>query len=84
MKAQANECGLSLRMRWQCPRCGRMTYQPLNRVTGWCSCCTKEVHARELREQAIEMEEEAVRERDANRERQRWYSRKHSAKKKKN
>lgn len=83
VRAQASRCGISLRRRWQCPRCGRMTYQPLNRRTGWCQSCTKEEHVRELKEQALEMREEAVREKKANQERQRWYSRKHSAKKKK-
>lgn len=84
VKAQAHRMGLSLRMRWQCPRCGRMTYHPLNRATGWCSACTKEEHARELREQVREMEEEAMREQKANRERQCLYSRKSSLKKKRN
>lgn len=60
------------------------TFKPLNRVTGWCSTCTKEAHNEELAEQVREIESEVRREERANRERQRLYSRKHRAKKKKN
>lgn len=60
------------------------TFKPLNRVTGWCSNCTKEAHNEELAEQVREIESEVRREERANRERQRLYSRKHRAKKKRN
>lgn len=81
VKQQAMRSGLSLRQRSQCPNCGRWTFRPLNRVNGWCMECTKELHMRELAEQANAMREEAVRERRNNRERQRHYSAKSRAKK---
>ncbi len=79
---QARQCGLSLRKRRQCPNCGRWTFKPLNRANGWCVECTKERHARDLAEQANAMREEAVREKRNDRERQRHYSAKSRAKKK--
>ena len=36
VKHMARKCGLSLRKRRQCPRCGQWTFRPLNRVNGWC------------------------------------------------
>lgn len=80
---QARRCGLSLRKRSQCPNCGRWTFKPLNRVSGWCAECTKELRMSDLAEQASAMREEAARERRNDRERQRYYSAKSRAKKKK-
>lgn len=81
---QARRCGLSLRKRRQCPNCGRWTFRPLNRISGWCIECTKELHMADLAEQAVAMREEAAREKRNDRERQRHYSAKSRAKKKKN
>lgn len=78
---QASRYGLSLRLHAMCPRCGRPTYRPLSKRTGWCVCCTKEQQAARRAEQVRELEEEARREIRANRERQRLYSRKYRAKK---
>ena len=84
VKWQARQCGLSLRRRWQCPKCGMQTFKPLNRRSGWCSACTKEERAREYSRQVHSIEEEVRREEKANRERQRLYNRKYVAKKKRN
>lgn len=81
---QARQCGLSLRRRWQCSRCGMQTFKPLNRRTGWCSSCTKEAKARDYARQVQSLEEEARREERANKERQRLYNRKYVAKKNRN
>ena len=78
---QARKCGISLRMRWMCPKCGRTTFKPLNRANGWCAECTKEGHVADLREQASAMREEAARAKRNDRERQRCYSAKSRAKK---
>lgn len=81
VKHMARKCGISLRKRHQCPRCGQWTFRPLNRVTGWCIECTKELHMADLAEQANAMKEEAIREKRNDRERQRHYSAKSRAKK---
>ena len=81
VEVQAHRCGLSLRRRTQCPRCGRWTFRPLNRANGWCVECTKELHMKDLAEQASAMREEAAREKRNDRERQRHYSAKSRAKK---
>lgn len=81
VKLQAGKCGISLRQRWMCPKCGRMTFKPLNKANGWCAECTKEGHVADLREQASAMREEAARSKRNDRERQRCYSAKSRAKK---
>lgn len=81
VKYMARKCGLSLRKRRQCPRCGQWTFRPLNRVNGWCIECTKELHMADLAEQANAMKEEAIREKRNDRQRQRYYSQKSRAKK---
>lgn len=81
VKWQARNCGISLRRRWQCPNCGRMTFKPLNRINGWCVECTKELHMSDLKEQVDAMREEAARAKRNDRERQRHYSAKSRAKK---
>ena len=83
VEQQAHRCGLSLRKRQQCPRCGRWTFKPLNRVNGWCIECTKELHMSDLKEQADAMRDEASRRERNDRQRQRYYSAKSRAKKKK-
>ena len=84
VESQAYRCGVSLRRRWRCPKCGMTTFKPLNRVTGWCATCTKESRNEELAEQVRELESEVRREERATRERQRLYSRKYRAKKNRN
>lgn len=84
VKLQARKCGISLRQRWMCPKCGRMTFKPLNKANGWCAECTKEGHVADLREQASAMREEAARSKRNDRERQRCYSAKSRAKSPKN
>lgn len=81
VKLQARKCGISLRQRWMCPKCGRMTFKPLNKANGWCAECTKEGHVADLREQVSAMREEAARCKRNDRERQRCYSAKSRAKK---
>ena len=81
VKHMARKCGLSLRKRHQCPRCGQWTFRPLNRVNGWCIECTKELHMSDLADQASAMKEEASRCKRNDRERQRYYSAKSRAKK---
>lgn len=76
IRAQARRYGLSLRPRWLCPKCGRVTYHPLSMVTGWCCTCTKESRRSQLEEEVRELEEEGRRELEANRARQALYSRK--------
>lgn len=39
VKTRASRLGLSLRMRWTCPNCGRMSYQPPSERTGFCRIC---------------------------------------------
>ena len=81
VKHQSRKCGISLRMRWMCPKCGHLTFKPLNKANGWCTECTKESHVADLREQANAMREEAARAKRNDRERQRHYSAKNRAKK---
>lgn len=79
---QAHRYGISLAMRWRCPRCGSVSRRPLNPSTGWCANCTKEARRERISEEVRELEEEARRSEREDRERQRLYSRKHRAKKK--
>lgn len=80
VESQALRCGISLQRCHVCPKCGKTTYRPLNRVTGWCSTCTKQLSIRTQREKMIAMEEELERELEANRARQCIYSRKNALK----
>lgn len=76
VRHQANAYGISLRMRWQCPHCGQVTYKPLNGRTGWCHVCTMKARRMELEEEVREVEAEAKRELEERRKRQAIYSRK--------
>lgn len=78
---QAHTYGISLRIKWQCPRCGHWVYKPLNPKTGWCAACTKAKRRERLEREVRDMEEEARRERDENRKRQALYSKKSRIKK---
>lgn len=79
---QAHSRGVSLKRRWICPRCGATVRNPLNAQTGWCVLCTKEEHVKHLREEAEQARREAKRERELNKERNRYYNVKLRAKKK--
>ena len=82
VRHQARRYGVSLRRSWLCPKCGRKTYRPLSAKTGWCSACTKAERAEAIAEEVRDMEREARRHAEADRERQRLYARKNRAKKK--
>lgn len=81
VRRQANRYGVPLRRSQLCPKCGQRTFKPLSGKTGWCSSCTKEARAAEIAEEVSDMEREAMRQKEADRERQRLYSRKSRAKK---
>lgn len=40
VKTHASRMGVSLYRRWHCPRCGRWTYTPLSKWSGWCRKCS--------------------------------------------
>lgn len=82
VKLQASRCGISLRRFWRCPRCGARSSRPLSKATGWCYACTMEARREVIAAQIRDMEDEARREEDAERERQRLYSKKNRVKKK--
>lgn len=82
VRTQASRLGISVRRFWKCPRCGMRSSKPLSRVTGWCRTCTLEARMEVIAAQIRDMEDEAMREEDAERERQRLYSKKNRVKKK--
>lgn len=82
VRTQASRLGISVRRFWKCPRCGMRSSKPLSRVTGWCRTCTLEARREVIAAQIRDMEDEARREEDAERERQRLYSKKNRVKKK--
>ena len=71
VRCKASEMGVSLVVRYHCPRCGRYTYRPLTKWTGWCRSCSAAMKNREIRR---EIAEEEVRIREAERRRQAIYS----------
>ena len=67
VKTHASRMGVSLYKRWHCPRCGRYTYKPLTKWSGWCRKCSIEESAdtaalknRQIRREVAE-EKEAIR-----------------------
>ena len=78
VRCKASEMGVSLVVRYHCPRCGRYTYRPLTKWTGWCRSCSIEestdTAAMKNREIRREIAEEEVRIREAERRRQAIYS----------
>lgn len=82
VERQAERYGLSLRKSWLCPKCGLRVFSPLSITTGWCSVCTKAAQNERIAEQVRDLQEEARREEQINKERQRLYSAKYRAKKK--
>lgn len=73
---QASRYGISLRQRWECPRCGDVTFKPLNPKTGWCASCSKAKRREELEEELRDLTEQQEREKREDRARQALYSRK--------
>lgn len=78
VRCKASEMGVSLVVRYHCPRCGKYTYRPLTKWTGWCRSCSIEESAdtaavknRQIRR---EIAEEEVRIREAEKRRQAIYS----------
>ena len=78
VKTHASRMGLSLVIRYHCPRCGKYTYRPLTKWTGWCRSCSIEESAdtAALKNKQIrrEIAEEEVRIKGAERRRQAIYS----------
>lgn len=81
VKWQASKLGISLQRRWHCKKCGRWSFKPLDRRTGWCATCTKESRRQHLENELKEMQEEVEREKDEDRRRQAIYSKKSRLKK---
>ena len=78
VRCKANEMGVSLVVRYHCPRCGKYTYKPLVKWSGWCRRCSIEesgdraaVKNEQIRR---EVAEEEARIREAERRRQAIYS----------
>ena len=74
VKCKASEMGVSLVRRWLCPNCGRHTYRPLSKRTGWCRRCSIEASAdtaamknRAIRREVAE-EKEAIRKEEKRRQ----------------
>lgn len=75
---KASSMGVSLLKRWLCPRCGRYSYHPPAKWSGWCRSCSVEHSAdsaamknRELR---AEIAEERRRIKESERRRQAIYA----------
>ena len=78
VRCKASELGVSLVTRYHCPRCGKYTYKPLTKWSGWCRACsiqesgdTAAIKNKKIRE---EIAEEECRIREAERRRQMIYS----------
>lgn len=78
VQVHASRMGLSLCRRWQCPRCGHYTYQPLAKWSGWCRKCSIDESAdtAAMKNRVIrrEIAEEERRIREAEQRRQAIYS----------
>lgn len=78
VQTHASRLGVSLVVRYHCPRCGRYTYKPLSKRSGWCRRCSIEESAdkaalknRQIRK---EIAEEKAKIRKSERRRQAIYS----------
>lgn len=78
VRCKASEMGVSLTVRYHCPRCGKYTYKPLAKWSGWCRRCSIEESAdkaavknRRIRK---EVAEEEARIRESEKRRQSIYS----------
>lgn len=74
VQTHASRMGVSLVRRWLCPNCGRHTYRPLSKRTGWCRRCSIEASAdtaamknRAIRREVAE-EKEAIRKEEKRRQ----------------
>ena len=78
VECAASRYRVSLRRRWMCPRCSRVTYVPLSAQTGWCRTCTieesRDVAVMKYREVMREIGREQARILEAKRARQAVYS----------
>lgn len=78
VQVHASRMGVSLFKRWHCPNCGKYTYKPLTKWSGWCRKCSIEASAdtaamknRRIRQ---EIDEEMAAIRKEERRRQMLYS----------
>ena len=74
VKVHASKMGVSLCQRWHCPKCGKYTYRPLTKWSGWCRKCSIEASAdtaalknRQIRKEITE-EKEAIRKEERRRQ----------------
>lgn len=74
VQVHASRMGVSLYRRWHCPNCGRYTYKPLSRWSGWCRRCSIEASAdtaamknKRIRQEVAE-EKEAIRKEERRRQ----------------
>jgi hypothetical protein len=74
VQTQASRMGISLYKRWRCPKCGRYSYRPLTKWSGWCRKCSIEASAdtaalknRQIRKEIAE-EKEAIRKEERRRQ----------------
>lgn len=81
VRQAASRYGVSLRVRWHCPRCGHVVYSPLSARTGWCEACTRASRLPALRRAVEDARAEAERVRAVEREAQRLYAAKSRARK---
>lgn len=73
---QASQYGISLRMRWCCPRCGSWVHKPLSSRTGWCVACTRKDGIARTERDIEQMRRETAEERSLRRMQQAAYARK--------
>lgn len=78
VKSMASNYGISLQVRYYCPRCCRYVLTPLSPHSGWCRTCSiEESHdnaAQKNCDVRRELEAERIRIREAERRRQKVYS----------
>ncbi len=78
VEVMASRLGISLARRWECPRCGKVTYLPLSPKTGACRTCTVEETLGKARADNAEAKRALAKEKaaiaKAERERQALYS----------
>lgn len=78
VKTHASRLGVSLVIRYHCPRCGKYSYRPLGKKSGWCRRCTIEESAdtAAIKNRRIRQEraEEEAKIRESERRRQAIYS----------
>ena len=78
IQCKASVMGISLVVRFRCPRCGKDTFKPLSKSTGWCRKCSIDESAdtAALKNRRIrrEIREEEMRIKESERRRQAIYS----------